>query len=63
LDNENVPNFIKSCIFQDEYEASMVYGLWLQFSKNKNVNEINLDEFSMVMKSCFRIVNVKSNWK
>lgn len=62
LDNDILPGFVKSLAFEDEFEATMVFGLWMQYTKNKKDGEISYDEFRWIMKMTFRMVNVKSNW-
>ena len=62
LNNLFLPTFIKSLPFEDEFEASMGFGLWLQYSKDKNINEIDYDKFRILMIESFRLVGVKSNW-
>ena len=63
LQNAHLPGFILSLAFQDEFEASMVFGLWSQYSKDKKDSEINYNEFQWIMKMSFRLVGNKSNWK
>ena len=63
LQNSHLPPFILSLAFQDEFEASMAFGLWTQYSKNKKDSEVNYNEFQWIMKMSFRLVGNKSNWK
>ena len=62
LQNEHLPSYVKSLGFQDEFEACMAFGIWMQYVKSKKEAEINYNEFQWILKMSFRLVNVKSNW-
>ena len=60
ISNADCPGFLKAYGFQDEFEASLAYSLWLQFSKGKE--NPNYNEFQWVLRATFRIVGTPSVW-
>jgi len=59
-----IPGFIKSMAFQDEYEATFVLHLWLEYEKGMKIKkeDTNYGEFQSIIRMTFRLMNSGSVW-